>query len=105
MECMKTYQVRISTSAETDFRDLVLFLLKNMSIEGTHRYITAMRNEIMSLSILADLYRTSSFADVLRYHAKARKMVSHNKKWVYIFHIDGDAVVVDRIRPAKLIKK
>ena len=103
MEFMKTYQVRISASAEADFCDLVLFLLKNMSIEGTHRYITAMRNEIMSLSILADLYRTSSFADVLCYHAKARKMVSHNKKWVYIFHIDGDAVVVDRIRPAKLI--
>jgi len=35
----------------------------------------------------------------------ARHMVSHNKKWTYIFHIEDDVVVVDRIRPAKLIKK
>ena len=31
-------------------------------------------------------------------------MVSHNKRWVYIFHIDGDFAIVDRILPAKNIK-
>ncbi len=32
-------------------------------------------------------------------------MVSHNRRWVYIFHIEGDMVVVDPIRPAKTIAK
>lgn len=61
--------------------------------------------EVNTLSILADLYPVSRYADVRRYHPKARRMVSHNKKWVYIFHTEGDVVVLDRIRPSKLIKQ
>ncbi|MBQ7533439.1 MAG: hypothetical protein IJT45_07090 [Bacteroidales bacterium] len=30
-------------------------------------------------------------------HLQARRMVSHNKKWDYIFHIEEGIVVVDRI--------
>ncbi len=37
-------------------------------------------------------------------HSKARRMVSHNKKWNYIFHIEDDFVIVDRILPSKLIR-
>lgn len=32
-------------------------------------------------------------------------MVSHNRRWVYIFHIEDETVIVDRIRPSKLITK
>lgn len=64
-----------------------------------------MQLEIMSLSVLADLYHPSNFMDVRAYNPKACHMVSHNKKWVYIFHIENDTVIVDRIRPAKLITK
>ena len=32
-------------------------------------------------------------------------MVSHNKRWVYIFHIEDDTVAVDRILPSKLITR
>jgi hypothetical protein len=32
-------------------------------------------------------------------------MNSHNKRWVYIFHIEDETVVVDRIRPSKLITR
>lgn len=32
-------------------------------------------------------------------------MVSHNKRWVYIFHMEDDMVIVDRIRPSKTITK
>ena len=32
-------------------------------------------------------------------------MVSHNKRWVYIFHMEDDMVIVDRIRPSKTIAK
>ena len=64
-----------------------------------------MRQEILSLSIFADLYPVSRYSDIRRYHPKARRMVSHNKKWVYIFHTEDDVVVLDRIRPSKLIKQ
>ena len=102
---MKIYNVEIANSAIADIDCLAEFLVCNLSIDGAKRYLKAMLQEINSLSIFTDLYKPSTYADIRRYHSQARRMVSHNKKWVYIFHIEGDTVVVDRIRPSKLITK
>lgn len=102
---MKTYNVIISDAADADLMYLALFLRKVMSIEGAWKYHQNMPSEVQSLSILADIYSPSRHADIRRYHPKARRMVSHNKRWVYIFHIEDDTVVVDRILPSKLITK
>jgi hypothetical protein len=64
-----------------------------------------MTAEIQSLTRYADLFHTSRYADIRAIHPQARRMVSHNKRWAYIFHIEGDLVVVDRILPAKMIRK
>ena len=61
--------------------------------------------KVLPLSILADIYPPSHYADIRRYHPHARRMESHNKRWVYIFHIEDDTVMVDRILPSKLITK
>jgi hypothetical protein len=37
-------------------------------------------------------------------HPKARRMVSHNRRWIYVYHIEGTYVIVDRILPAKMNK-
>ena len=102
---MKIYKVEIGKSARNDIEHLSDFLAYNMTLEGAWRYKEAMRDEILSLSIYADLYHTSRYEDVRRFHPKARRMVSHNKKWVYIFHVEDDVVIVDRIYPAKMIAK
>lgn len=102
---MNTYNVVISPSANADIIELAEFLRQMMSLDGARRYLKVMLNEIQSLSILADLYRPSHYIDIIHYHPKARRMVSHNKRWTYIFHIEDDTVVVDRIRPAKMITK
>ena len=102
---MRTYEVVISPAAEADLADLAFFLRSVMSLEGARRVHQAMRNEVLSLSVYADCFSTSRYADVRRYHPQARRMVSHNKSWFFIFHIEGDTVVVDRIRQAKLIKQ
>lgn len=102
---MTTYKVRIDKSAESDLRDMFGFLISVMSRDGANRYIDMITNEILSLSILADIYPPSHHADIRRYHSRARRMVSHNKRWVYIFHIEDDTVIVDRILPSKLITK
>ena len=102
---MKTYRLEIDASAKADLGELSDFLAENMSEENAWRYKEAMRQEILSLSIFADLYRVSRFADIRRIHPQARHMISHNKRWVYIFHIEDDTVVVDRIKAAKLIKR
>ena len=102
---MRTYRVEIDAAARADLNDLSDFLLENMSYEGAWRYKEAMRQEILSLAIFADLYQVSRYADIRRYHPRARRMVSHNRKWVYIFHTEGDVVVLDRIKASKLILK
>ncbi len=88
-----------------DMDELEEFLKTVMSQIGANRYIDNMISEVMSLALFADLYRTSPMADIRKYHPKARRMVSHNKRWVYIFHVEEDVVIVDRIRPVKTIVK
>lgn len=102
---MKNYTVRISRKAQHDVEELSEFLLTVISIESARRYLETMIAEVMSLTVFAELYRPSPMADIRQYHPKARRMVSHNKRWVYIFHIEDDLVIVDRIRPAKTITK
>lgn len=105
MLIMKTYKVKIDRTAEADLHNLFCFLISVMSREGANRYVDTMVNEVQSLSILADLYHPSRHVDIRKFYPKARRMVSHNEKWVYIFHIEDDVVVVDRIYPARMIKK
>lgn len=101
---MKTYSIVISFAAETDLMGLSLFLRSVMSVENAWKYFQSMRDEVMSLSILADLYHPSHYADIRIYHPHACRMVSHNKRWVYVFHKEENTVVVDRILPSKMIK-
>ena len=102
---MTVYKVKFSSAVRRDIGELFDFLISVMSREGANRYIDTMVAEVKSLALFADLYRPSTMADIWQYHPKARRMVSHNRRWVYIFHIEGDMVVVDRIRPAKTIAK
>lgn len=102
---MKTYRVEVDSSAWADIDELTDWIRDNMSREGGDRYIDAMICEIYTLTVYADIYQVSRYADIRRCHPQARRMVSHNKKWVYVFHVEGDVVVVDRILKAKLITK
>ena len=105
MSIMTVYRVEMRESALRDLAELRDFLRTVMSRDGSHRYVENMRNEVQSLAVFADLYRPSTMADIRQYHPRARRMVSHNKRWVYIFHVEDDLVIVDRIRPAKTIAK
>ena len=100
---MKTYKVRVLQSAEADIDELADFLFENLSIEGALRYLGFMRQEVMSLSVYAGCFAEAHSNAILSIHPKARRMVSHNHKWVYVFHIEGDLVYVDRILPSKSI--
>ena len=102
---MTTSPVRLHRLAVRDLDALYVFLITVMSKEGANRYIDAMIAEVNSLSIFADLYRPSRSADLRCYHPRACRMVSHNKRWVYVFHIETDMVIVDRILPSKMITK
>ena len=52
-----------------------------------------------------DEYFDELWSMYLKKRENLRAWVSHNKRWVYIFHIENDTVVIDRIKAAKLIKR
>ena len=77
MSITTVYKVKLRESALRDLAELRDYLKTVMSREGAHRYVSNMRDEVMSLSVYADLYRPSTMADIRQYHPKARRMVSH----------------------------
>ena len=101
---MKIYEVRISHAAHADMTNLRIFLDEMLSEEGAIRYANNMRAEVKMLSVYADCFGRTTSKTLLRIHPEARRMVSHNRRWLYVFHIEENFVVVDRILPAKMNK-
>lgn len=101
---MQIFEVRISQEALNDMGELRMFLNNMMSEEGAVRYANAMRAEINSLSVYATFTARTSSKTLKKIHPDARRMVSHNRRWIYIYHIEEDVVIVDRIIPAKMNK-
>lgn len=99
---MRVYNVRISDDALADMVELRKFLDAMLSEEGAIRYANNMRAEIKMLAICADCYGRSTSKTLRQIHPEARRMVSHNRKWIYVYHIEGAFVIVDRIIPAKM---
>ena len=100
---MQIYKVVIAPTAIDDMKLIYDFLIKMKSEEGAINYLKAMQEEINSLKVFADCYKSSSSMVIKQFHKDARRMISHNKKWNYIFHVNGDYVIVDRIIPSSMI--
>ena len=101
---MQIYEVRISHAAFADMANLRTFLDAMLSEEGAIRYANNMRSEIKMLSVYADCFSRTTSKTLLNIHPDARRMVSHNHRWIYVFHIEESFVIVDRILPAKMNK-
>ena len=101
---MQVYEVRISHAADADMDKLRTFLKEMLSEEGAIRYANNMRAEIKMLAVYADCYRRTTSKTLLLIHPDARRMVSHNRRWIYVYHIEEDIVILDRILPAKMNK-
>lgn len=102
---MRLYrEIKLSSAAREDIIRLQHFLVEHLSRRGMIRYTDDIMSEVQSLTLYADLFHTSRYAEIRAIHPKARRMVSHNRRWAYVFHIAEEAVIVDRILPAKMIK-
>lgn len=102
---MQIYKVEVGATARLDVEELADFLFDNMSLEGAYKYLDTIGFEMQSLAVYADCFSESRSLTIKQVHPHARRMVSHNKKWVYVFHIETDTVVIDRILKAKMITK
>ena len=101
---MQIYEVRVSHAAYQDMAELRKFLDAMLSEEGAIRYANNMREEIKMLSVYAECHGRTTSLTLRRIHPEARRMVSHNRKWIYVYHIEETFVIVDRIIPSKMNK-
>lgn len=102
---MQIYKVEVDSAARLDVEELADFLFDNMSLEGAYKYLDTIGFEMQSLAVYANCFSESRSLTIKQVHPHARRMVSHNKKWVYVFHIEGDTVVIDRILKAKMVTR
>ena len=100
---MKNYDVKILESAEADIEALAEFLFVNLSFESAYRYLDFMRQEAKSLSLYANCFSESRSTKIRSIHPHARRMISHNHKWAFVFHIEDETVFVDRILPSSIL--
>lgn len=100
---MKIYDVIVHDSAIVDIYGIADFLFANLSKESAYKYLRTIGDEIKSLSVYADCFFESRSKTIRLIHPHAKRMLSHNRKWNYIFHIEEDCVIVDRILPSKMI--
>lgn len=103
MSDMRIYKVEVAPSAKVDVNELADFLFENMSREAAYRYLDSIGQEMQSLSIFADCFNESQSLIIKAINPRAKRMVSHNHKWTYVFHIENDTVVIDRLLKSKLI--
>lgn len=101
---MQIYEVRISHGALLDMNELRVFLKTILSEVGAVRYANAMRDEIKSLSVYGSCMSRTTSQTLLAIHPDARRIVSHNRRWIYVYHFENEIVIVDRIIPSKMNK-
>ena len=101
---MQIYEVRIGHGALLDMSELRTFLIGILSEEGAVHYANAMREEIKSLSVYGSCMSRTTSQTLLAIHPDARRMVSHNRRWIYVYHLENEIVIVDRIIPSKMNK-
>ena len=102
---MRVYKVEVAPTAKADVDELADFLFDNMSREAAYRYLDTIGFEMQSLAVYADCFAESRSITIKQVHPRARRMVSHNRKWIYVFHLEGDTAVIDRVLKASMITR
>ena len=100
---MKTFRLKYSTHAVADLDHMAAFAIGVNTPDFARRYVAKLRNEVESLSYLADMLPKSKYRLPLLYHPEAKTIPIGNNRLTVIFHIDGETVFVDKILPSAMM--
>ena len=100
---MNYYKVAISKNVFTEIEEITDFIIKISTPEHAIKYKNQLISEIAALSYMADVINYSQWKVAKRCHPKAKRMITKNKKWNVIFHVEGFYVIVDKIIPTKMV--
>lgn len=100
---MKYYKVSVSKTVLAEIEEIADFIISISTSEHAIRYKNQLIAEIATLSYLADVINNSGWQTAKRYHPNTKHYITNNKKWIVIFHIDEDYVIVDKLMPSKMV--
>ncbi len=102
---MKRYLVSVRNDVFDDIDSISDFIISISTPEHAIKYKNQLISEIETLSYLADTMGFSQWKTAKKFHPKAKRLITKNRKWNVIFHIEGNYVIVDKLIPSKLVKK
>lgn len=101
---MKVYEdVVFSQNVVADIAKIGKYIRTKNTKEAANKYIDILEAEINSLVLWADFIPYSSYWAHRKYHPKAKRLLTSNRKWNVVFHTEGKTVVIDKIIPSKMV--
>lgn len=94
---MLSYTVIVSNEAGSDLDEIANYIAREFKSASGHNFVNRILGQIQALSYSAGTYRESPYAMVKLIHPHAKTMNIINHRWMVVFHVDGDYVIVDRI--------
>ena len=102
---MKLYKVVVHKRVYEQIASIQEYIASINTYASAIRYSNALFDEIETLSYLADVLPETDWTSVKEYHPDAKRMVTHNRKWNIIFHVEGDFVIIDSILASSTMKQ
>lgn len=100
---MKNYTIRYSQQVIDRLSEIAIFIDNYFIFPSSLKYVEEIRQEIDTLSYLADaipklLWRTKS-----KYHPNEKRLLVKNGKFTVFFHTFYNFVVIDDIVPSRIV--
>lgn len=94
---MNNYILNVKQEVYDDIENIRNFIITVGSKELALKYTQNLLSEIEDLTYLADTMQVSQWKTAKLYHPEARRLITKNRKWNIIYHIEDEFVVVDKI--------
>ncbi len=94
---MLSYTVIVSNEAVVDLEEIANYIACEFKSKSGHNFVNRILGQIQSLSYSAGTYRESPYvlAKLIHPHAKTMNIINH--RWMVVFHIENEYVIVDHI--------
>lgn len=96
---MKRYRLVVTDNVWNNLTEITQYITSVASENLAMKYTDQLLDEIRELSnpLLADAMQFSQWQTAKQLHPQAKRLITKNRKWNIIFHIDGQFVVIDGI--------
>lgn len=103
---MNEYKVLIRKSVFAKIKEIADYVETVSNKEHAQQYADELEKSLYILSnpIIVNAMQVSQWQIAKKYHLRAKRLITKNRKWNIIFHIEGVYVVVDAIIPSSLMK-